>query len=119
MKYYLSFFLIMFLATCDPNKPCGCSPPMIEPASIFLEYSPSQCNEPWHLAGAGGNSKEVIQNYLSSQKIVVNNISITPPPVDFITCAACTCSSGVLVTVSTNLKDEIVKLEKLGFKLKK
>ncbi len=116
MKYFFSIFLTIILLACNKNENCECVPP---PLQYVMEYTPSQCNEAWHLAGAGGNTQEVISGYFKTERINVNEVTVIPPTNEFITCAACTCSSGVLVTVKFYSKDELVKLEKLGFKLKK
>jgi hypothetical protein len=97
MKYIFLLFLGLNWACSPENNLDENNTP-----TVIFYYTPSQCAESWQF---GMNDAETLANfkaYLKKEGILPVSLGIAKVPEGFISCFACICSSGRLITIEAN-----------------
>src|SRR3989338_10580318 len=80
-----------------------------EPEIFWVNYYPTQCNDaPW---GDTLEETAIIEYYATTVGVTVHSLEVTPPAVDFFTCSACGCPTGVEISVQTDAVGKATLLE--------
>jgi hypothetical protein len=110
MKNILLVLLVLGLWACEKDE-------VVDSSTETFLYTPTQCAEKWNFGQNDAETMANFKSYLKMEGIEILSMSIAKAPSDFVTCLACTCSSGRLVTVKAN-KDYSEKLTALKFNKK-
>jgi hypothetical protein len=94
-KYLLSltFLLLTILSACKKDD-----------ESTTFYYDETSCSDPWELKrdDSEEEQKETIKQYLSDQKVRVQDIQFEINPDKVQQCEACHCTTGRIVVINVN-----------------
>ncbi|MBC3539642.1 hypothetical protein ACFSC6_19155 [Rufibacter sediminis] len=82
----------------------------------WLTYSELQCDSnPWGTCAPASDTNGCVKKYVQDQGFTVLDLTMTPAPADFVSCAACHCPTGRSFKVKVKEADA-AKLLAVGFK---
>ncbi len=111
LKIYLMFSfwiaLIIFVSACKKTEEKG-----------WYQYDGTQCADVWDDEVVSGSTEQLaVQEYLIGVGIEINQVDIRQAPRQFVTCEACTCTSGDVIRVKLrNKKEDAEAIIALGFR---